>query len=80
MRSYYVRLREAPDRAATIRALREVLPLLSVRDCVELLGRLPALVIEGTTEDKAQRMARRLTAAGAVVEVDWERVAGIDYV
>lgn len=80
MRAYYVRLREAPDRAATVRALRAILPLLTVPDCLELLKRLPALVIEGTTEDEAQRMARRLTEAGAVVEVDWERVAGIDYI
>ena len=52
-----------------IKAVREVLPSLGLKEAKDLVESAPATVKEDATKEEAEEMKKKLEAAGAVVEV-----------
>lgn len=52
-----------------IKAVREVLPALGLKEAKDLVEGAPATVKEDASKEEAEEMKKKLEAAGAVVEV-----------
>jgi large subunit ribosomal protein L7/L12 len=52
-----------------IKAVREVVPNLGLKEAKDLVDAAPGNVREGVTKEEAQQMKEKLEAAGAQVEV-----------
>ncbi len=52
-----------------IKAVREVLPALGLKEAKDLVEGAPATVKEDATKEEAEEIKKKLEAAGAVVEV-----------
>ena len=52
-----------------IKAVREVVPGLGLKEAKDLVDAAPGNIKEGVTKEEAQQMKEKLEAAGAVIEV-----------
>ena len=67
---FTVVLREAgAQKIQVIKAVREVVPNLGLKEAKDLVDSAPSNVKEGVSKEEAQQMREKLEAAGAVVEV-----------
>lgn len=67
---FTVVLKEAgAQKIQVIKAVREVVPNLGLKEAKDLVDGAPATVKDGLTKDDAQKMKEKLEAAGATVEV-----------
>ncbi len=63
-------LKEAgAQKIQVIKAVREVVSTLGLKEAKDLVDGAPATVKDGVTKEEAQQMREKLEAAGAVVEV-----------
>jgi large subunit ribosomal protein L7/L12 len=67
---FTVVLKEAgAQKIQVIKAVREVVSTLGLKEAKDLVDGAPATVKDGVTKEEAQQMREKLEAAGAVVEV-----------
>ena len=60
---------DAAKKVAIIKAVREVVPGLGLKEAKELVEGAPKTVKEGVAKDEAEKIAAKLKEAGADVEV-----------
>ena len=60
---------DAAKKVAVIKAVREVVPGLGLKDAKDMVEGAPKTLKEGASKDEAEEMKKKLTAAGATVEV-----------
>ena len=67
---FTVVLKEAgAQKIQVIKAVREVVPNLGLKEAKDLVDGAPATVKDGLTKDDAQKMKEKLEGAGATVEI-----------
>lgn len=68
--SYKVTLKDGgAEKIKTIKALRAVLPALSLSDAKKAVDEAPTVLAESASKDDAQKIKKELEAAGAKVEL-----------
>ena len=60
---------DAAKKVAIIRAVREVVPGLGLKDAKDMVEGAPKTLKEGASKEEAEAMKKKLTEAGATVEV-----------
>ncbi len=68
--AYKVTLKDGgPEKIKTIKALRVVVPGLSLSDAKKAVEETPSVIAESASKDDAQKMKKELEAVGAKVEL-----------
>lgn len=60
---------DAAKKVAIIKAVREVVPGLGLKEAKDIVEGAPKTLKEGASKDEAEAMKKKLTEAGATVEV-----------
>ena len=60
---------DAAKKVAVIKAVREVVPGLGLKDAKDIVEGAPKTLKEGASKEEAEEMKKKLTEAGATVEV-----------
>ncbi|HIU16813.1 MAG TPA: 50S ribosomal protein L7/L12, partial [Candidatus Ventricola intestinavium] len=60
---------DAAKKVAIIKAVREVVPGLGLKDAKDMVEGAPKTLKEGASKEEAEAMKKKLTEAGATVEV-----------
>lgn len=60
---------DAAKKVAIIKAVREVVPGLGLKEAKDIVEGAPKTLKEGASKDEAEAMKKKLTEAGATVEI-----------
>ncbi len=60
---------DAAKKVAVIKAVREVVPGLGLKDAKDIVEGAPKTLKEGASKDEAEEMKKKLAEAGATVEI-----------
>ena len=60
---------DAAKKVAIIKAVREVVPGLGLKEAKDIVEGAPKTLKEGATKEEAEAMKKKLTEAGATVEI-----------
>ena len=60
---------DAAKKVAIIKAVREVVPGLGLKEAKDIVEGAPKTLKEGASKDEAETMKKKLTEAGATVEI-----------